>query len=170
MTQTVEVGENRPRPMTIEDDIAFLDEVPAFVSLGLEALRILAIGSETMYVHTGERLYEAGEPADCGYVVHEGQFRLSAGGDDDPGAVTVGRGTLLGELALITETNRQSTATALEPSSVIRISRNLFMKTLEGYPDAALRMRDELARRTEESADEILRVRELLARGEADKQ
>lgn len=156
--------------MTIEDDIAFLDEIPAFSSLGLEALRILAIGSENIYVHTGEQLFEAGEPADCGYVIYEGQIRLSTGGDDDPTAVTVGRGTMLGELALITETNRQSTATALEPSSVIRISRNLFMKTLEGYPDAALRMRDEMARRADESADDILRVRELLARGQRDEQ
>ena len=49
----------------------------------------------------------------------------------------VGRGTLLGELALLTETVRPVTATANEPSTVLRIPRTLFLKMLEGYPDAA---------------------------------
>ena len=53
------------------------------------------------------------------------------------GEVIAGPGTLLGELALIAETKRPATATAHEPSTVIRISRSLFLKMLEGYPDAA---------------------------------
>ena len=47
------------------------------------------------------------------------------------------RGALIGELALLTETKRPVTAVAREPSSVVRIPRQLFLKTLEGYPDAA---------------------------------
>ena len=37
--------------MTIEDDIAFLERVPALAILGRDALRILAIGTENRYVH-----------------------------------------------------------------------------------------------------------------------
>ena len=57
------------------------------------------------------------------------------------------RGALIGEFALLTETKRPVTAVAREPSSVVRIPRQLFLKTLEGYPDAAVRMRDALAAR-----------------------
>jgi CRP-like cAMP-binding protein len=40
-----------------------------------------------------------------------------------------------------------STAIAKEPTVVIRLSRNLFRKTLEGYPAAAEKLRDILAAR-----------------------
>ena len=102
--------------------------------LGRDALRILAIGAESRYVHKGEVLFLAGEPADCGYVVQEGSFQLASRLQSWPADVIVGPGTLLGELALIAETKRPATATASEPSTVIRISRSLFLKMLEGYP------------------------------------
>ena len=63
--------------MTIEDDIAFFERVPTLGLLGRDALRILAIGAESRYVHGGEVLFNAGEPADAGFVVQEGSFSLA---------------------------------------------------------------------------------------------
>jgi CRP-like cAMP-binding protein len=149
--------------MTIEDDIAFLERVPIFALLGPQALRILAIGAESRYVHNGEVLFSAGEIADAGYVVQDGSFALQM--DDaasDAARITVERGTLLGEFALLTETVRPVTAAALEPSTVMRIPRSLFLKMLEGFPDAAQRLREHLARRAEQTAKDIFAVREAL--------
>jgi CRP-like cAMP-binding protein len=154
--------------MTIEDDIAFLERVPALSLLGREALRILAIGSESRYVHEGASLFGEGDDADGAYVVQEGSFDLVSR-QDVARAATVGPGALLGELALIAETKRPVTAVAREPSSVVRIPRQLFLKMLEGYPDAALRMRDALAARTSQTAGEFARVRAVLARAPARK-
>ena len=145
--------------MTIEDDIAFLEGVPTFALLGRPALRILAIGSEGRYVHDGEVLFRAGDAADCGYVIQEGSFRLTPGGAEDGHDVTVGRGVLLGELALLIDTVRPVTATAAEPSNVMRISRSLFLKMLEGFPDAALRLRDHIAARANQTARDMSNVR-----------
>ena len=64
--------------MTIEDDIAFLERVPALAVLGRDALRILAIGTENRYVHEGVTLFGEGEQADGAYVVQEGSFDLVA--------------------------------------------------------------------------------------------
>src|SRR6516164_7014485 len=145
--------------MTIEDDIAFFERVPTLNLLGRAALRILAIGVESRYVHSGEVLFRAGEEADCGFVIQEGSFTLSTEAAANGKSITVGPGTLLGELALLTGTRRPATATALEPSTVWRIPRPLFMKMLEGYPDAAQRLRDILTRRIEDSARDIESVR-----------
>ena len=60
--------------MSIEDDIAFFERVPTFSMLGRAALRILAIGAESRYVHSGEVLFNAGDAADSGFVVQEGAF------------------------------------------------------------------------------------------------
>ncbi len=149
--------------MTIEDDIAFLERVPSFSILGRDALRILAIGAESRYVHSGEVLFALGDPADAGYVVQDGSFRLTIDAlDSDATVITVTRGALLGELALMTETTRPVTATAAEPSTVIRVPRSLFLKMLEGYPDAARRMRDHIAVRTNEAAQDMINVRSTL--------
>ncbi len=146
--------------MTIEDDIAFLERVPSFAILGRDALRILAIGAESRYVHGGEVLFSVGDPADAGYVVQDGSFMLKADNTDSSAPeLTVTRGALLGELALLTETTRPVTATAAEPSTVIRVPRSLFLKMLEGYPDAARRLRDHIAARTNQAAKDMIDVR-----------
>jgi CRP-like cAMP-binding protein len=143
--------------MSIEDDIAFLERVPTLAVLGREALRILAIGAENRYVHDGVALFKDGESADAAYVVQEGSFELAVPGVAEPS--TAGVGVLIGELALITETKRSATATAREPSTVIRIPRSLFLKMLEGYPDAARRLRNAIAARVNATARELVRVR-----------
>ena len=149
--------------MSIEDDISFLERVPTLSLLGREALRILAIGAESRYVHDGDVLFREGEVADAGYVVQEGAFTLASGNARmGLASITVGPGALIGELALLTETVRPATATANEPSSVIRIPRKLFLKMLEGYPDAAVRLREILAKRTDESERDMQRLRAVI--------
>jgi CRP-like cAMP-binding protein len=148
--------------MSIEDDIAFFERVPTLGLLGRAALRILAIGAESRYVHGGEVLFNAGDRADAGFVVQEGAFSLASPVGEAGKSLKVGPGTLLGELAMLTDTTRPATATALEPSTVLRIPRTLFLKMLEGYPDAAARLRDLLASRTDESARDIFNVRRVL--------
>jgi CRP-like cAMP-binding protein len=149
--------------MSIEDDIAFLQRVPALAVLGRDALRILAIGTENRYVHEGVTLFGEGEQADGAYVVQEGSFDLVT--RDNGAATVVGPGALIGEIALISETRRPVSAVAREPSSVVRIPRQLFLKMLESDPDAALRMRDALAARVNQTAAEFTRVRAGLAGG-----
>ena len=146
--------------MTIEDDIGFFERVPTLSLLGRQALRILAIGAETRYIHGGEVLFYAGDEADGGFVIQEGRFSLAS--SEDAGTITVGPFTLLGEVALFTETQRPATATALEPSTVLLIPRELFIKMLDSFPDAARKLREILAKRLDISAREIDNVRAVL--------
>jgi CRP-like cAMP-binding protein len=147
--------------MPIENDIAVLERVPILRRLGAGALRILAIGAESQRVETGQVLFTAGDVADGAYIVQQGSFTLKPerSGDNE---VIAGPGTLLGESALVAETRRPATATAREKSTVMRISRALFLKMLEGYPDAAHRMREVIAARADQWAREIENVRAAL--------
>jgi CRP-like cAMP-binding protein len=45
---------------------------------------------------------------------------------------------------------------------VLRIPRTLFLKMLEGYPDAAKKLRDVIAARADQSARDIYNVRNTL--------
>ncbi len=147
--------------MTVEDDIAFFERVPTLNLLGRQALRILAIGAQTRYVHGGEVLFQAGEDADGGFVVQEGRFNLAPAADDEK-AIAVGPFALLGETALFTESTRSATATALEPSTVLLIPRPLFLKMLDSFPDTARRLRDVFAGRLNQSTQEMSNLREVL--------
>jgi CRP-like cAMP-binding protein len=151
--------------MTIEDDIAFLQRVPTLSLLGRDALRIIAIGAESHQLQPGDVLFAAGDPADAGYVVREGSFSLERMKASADAHEMISRaGALLGELALITHTVRPVTAIALETSTVLRITRNLFLKTLESSPAAAKRLRADLAARAGEAVKDISGMHGMLRR------
>ena len=138
--------------MSIEDDVALLDRVPTLHLLGTAALRMLAIGSEQRDYSNGDYLFNAGDEADAGYIVRRGAIRV----EDGDAEVIAGPGSLIGELALIVAMRRPSSAVAIENSTVIRVARSLFQRVLESDPDAARRLRDELATRTSQLASDIL--------------
>ena len=148
--------------MGLDDDIAFFTRVPTFAALDKQALRILAIGAETRQLQSGAVLFYAGELADGGYIVQEGSLRLDPGTYNENNEVVVGPGTLVGELALITDTVCQATAIAKEPTIVIRISRSLFRKMLEGNPAAAVTLRDIMTRRLDGWQRELGGVKQAL--------
>ena len=90
--------------MAIDDDISFYERVPTLGLLGRQALRILAIGAESRYVHGGDVLFNAGDEADGAYVIQEGSFLLAV--SDDYEGDKVWPYTRLGELSLLSETTR----------------------------------------------------------------
>jgi len=139
--------------MSIEDDVALLERVPTLRLLGSSSLRMLAIGSEQRDVAHGDTLFRQGDDADCGFVVQRGALRIQ---NDSGAEITAGPGALIGELALVVAMRRPSTATALEDSTLIRIARNLFQRVLESDPEAAQRLRDDLANRSSQITSDIL--------------
>jgi CRP-like cAMP-binding protein len=142
--------------MSIEDDIALLARVPALNLLGMAALQVLAIGAEQRDYGYGDVLFHKGDIADAGYVVRRGSFRVSAG--EGSAELIAASGELIGELALVVDMRRPATATALEQSTVVRVSRTLYQRVLESHPEAARRVRDDLAARTNEAASAIARL------------
>ena len=142
--------------MSIEDDIALFNRVPTLNVLGMAALNVLAIGAEHKNLEFGDELFKKGDEADAGYVVKRGSFRIAA--VERINETIVGPGCLIGELALMVAMPRPATAMALESATVIRLSRSLFQRVLESHPDAARRLRDEMAARTGNAAGAIAKL------------
>jgi CRP-like cAMP-binding protein len=142
--------------MGLEDDIDLLEDVPTLHLLGREALRILAISAQTVDVRGGDELYREGAAADGGLVVVSGAVALQRERrGDGKETLIVRRGALLGETALIVDTNWTCTATAIEPTRLLRIPRTVFLRMLEGEQEAAKKLRRHVARRLEKAIDEI---------------
>lgn len=150
--------------MALDDDVAFFERVPTFSMLGKQALRILAMGAEARTLPSGTVLYYAGDLADGAYLIQDGTLNIEPTIPTSAREYQVGSGALLCELALLTDMVCPATATAIEPTTVLRISRSLFQKMLEGYPIAAKRLHDTMAQRVDAWTHELVRVMQSMRR------
>lgn len=86
-------------------------------------------GLAESYVATGDKLFEAGDPAFSFYIVKSGAIELY---DGDKVVKTVVAGQHFGERALLDERRAYHlTAVAREPSTLIAVGRDVFRKVVE---------------------------------------
>jgi CRP-like cAMP-binding protein len=142
--------------MALQDNVRNLALNPTLRDLEPDALRVIAFSAETRILRAGNVLFRRGEASDSGYVVLSGAIALQAEGGEE---TVVRAPTLIGESALITETTRAATATATEPSSVLKVSRALFHRVLDEFPDSAARLFQTLHVRLHGLTDELEALR-----------
>jgi CRP-like cAMP-binding protein len=152
--------------MSLDRTIAVLAEHPVFAALEPEALRILAFSSDRIELPPGTRLFLQGEPADSGYVLLAGDLDLEiASGGRTERLGRVPAGALLGEMALLCQTDRPATAVARSAIEAIRIPRTVFRRLLEEYPAGAEALRQRLGERLLTLTGALDQVRTRLERG-----
>src|SRR6478736_6842976 len=121
--------------MALNNDIETLSKVPLFAAFDREALRLVAFSAESRIFRAGDVVFRKGEPSDGGYVVMSGMVALDAADDGSPTSHLAGPGSLIGEIALIIDTERPATAIVREPATLMKVTRRVFRKVLEEYPD-----------------------------------
>ena len=133
--------------MSLDSDINQLGQVPIFQHLDFEARRLLVFSSESRILRAGDVLFKRGDTSDCGYFLVSGSVALDYSSESSRSVQVVGPSRLIGEMALVVETDRQATAVAREPSRVLKITRVLFHRVLEEYPAAAAAIRHSIEAR-----------------------
>jgi CRP-like cAMP-binding protein len=131
--------------VALEDDIRKLSRISLFRAMETDALRLIAFGAETRILRAGDVLFRRGDKSDAGFIVLSGSVALDEKNDGSPPAQIVRPDALIGEVALLVETERRATAMAREPTTVLKISRELFHRVLREYPDSAKRLRGAMA-------------------------
>src|SRR5690606_20219378 len=109
--------------MALDDDVRILSRVGLFEGFTPEQLRLLAFGAETTALPAERKLYREEDDADSAYVVVAGRIVLYRAADGP--AVPIGfaeAGSILGELALIADTRRLTSAAAAVDSQILRLS------------------------------------------------
>ncbi|QND67958.1 Crp/Fnr family transcriptional regulator [Mesorhizobium loti] len=145
--------------MALDDDIRILSAVRLFEGFTQEQLRLLAFGAENTRLSANHKLYREEDEADSAYIVVSGRIVLYREQDNERIAIgTAGPGTILSELALIADTNRLTSASAEIDSEVIRLSRKMFRRILEEYPEIAVKLHQRIS---EEFQAMIRRIEEL---------
>jgi CRP-like cAMP-binding protein len=148
--------------MALDDDIRILSAVRLFEGFTQEQLRLLAFGAETTLLNADRKLYREDDEADSAYVVVSGKIALYREQDGERIPIgTAGPGTMLSELALIADTKRLTSASAATDAEVIRLSRKMFRRILEEYPEVAMKLHQRIS---EEFQAMIRRIEELAPR------
>jgi len=130
--------------MSVETEVLILRRLPLFRCIADEQLRLVVFGSERLRLREGRELYRENQPADCAYIVLNGQIDLFHPIDVDGERPIILRsltpGAMIGEMALFSKIKRPTSAVAAYESEVLRVSRGIFRRILDEYPDIAKRI------------------------------
>jgi CRP-like cAMP-binding protein len=140
--------------MSLDSDLRELARIPLFTALEYEARRLLAFASETKILRDGEVLFRKGETTDGGYFLLAGTIEVDPIDERHPTRL-VEPPTLIGELAILTDTERPATATARSPCTVLKIPRALFQRILKEHPRSAMQTRTMIESRLTAFAREL---------------
>ena len=148
--------------MALDDDIRILSVVRLFEGFTQDQLRLLAFGAETIRLSQDKKLYQEDDEADSAYVVVSGRIIFYREVDGERVTVgTVGEGAMLGELALIADTRRLTSAAAETDAEVLRLNRKMFRRILEEYPETAQSLHQRIS---EDLQAMVRRIEELAPR------
>ena len=132
--------------MDVSDEAEMLQKVPLFSGLSASERKLLAFTSQLQCFAPGDALMRQGEPADCAYVILEGEAEvLGSTSAGDFVIATLGRNAMPGEVGVFTDAPRTATVRAKGPVRALRISPEVFLRLASGKPDRALQVMRQLS-------------------------
>ena len=115
----------------------------------LEAWQDVETRLEWLNLASGEILFRAGDPGDALYAIISGRLRATVEGDDGGERMLseIGRGELVGEMAVLTGEARSATVVAVRDSELVRLGRNDLLALSQRHLEVMIRINALLARR-----------------------
>ena len=110
-------------------ELELLRAVPMFAPLAPPILERLAARAIRVAVPAGEAIIREGEPGDRFYVVVSGRVEVSVGGRV---LRELGGGDSFGEIALLRDSPRTASISALEPTQLLALERAPFLGAVTG--------------------------------------
>ena len=124
--------------MALEDDINALEKIKLLTAFDRDQLRLIAFGSHKLSFSRGYHLFHEGQKSDGGYLILSGLVGASVrSGSDQLPMGEYGPGSVIGELAMISQGDRGFTATVIENCELFKITQSTMQRILSEYPDLA---------------------------------
>jgi CRP-like cAMP-binding protein len=119
-----------------------LSRVPLFRAIGERQLAGLVPAARAVSYRARQEVFHKGDPGAELFAVIRGRLKAlttSQGGHDVVFSI-IGPGEVFGELALLGETARTATVTAIEPCDLMVLDRRDFLAFLRKNPDVAIEL------------------------------
>ena len=132
-----------------------LKHAPLFASCSKQELQRIASIADQLDVREGKVLITEGERGREFFVIVDGEVEVRRKGKK---VKTLGPGSFVGEIALLSRIPRVATVTAVTPTSVLVITDRAFMDLCEKSPSIAVKVARMLAERVGENELSDLRT------------
>ena len=155
--------------MDLLREAELLRKVPMFSKLDAAKLKLLAFTSQLLSFDDREILFYVDDPADCAYVIMDGEVDVVA--DTEKGeivATTLGRNDLCGEMAVLSKSGRSATIRARGHVEALRISDDAFIRLLTENPGVAMDVMKQLSDKIAKSFRQYEELNNKLQRVTAD--
>lgn len=97
------------------------------------------MAAESQHFEAGEWILHQGDHAEYAYLIESGQVQVVRGNADDAVVLAeLGPGEMVGEMGIISEKPRSASVRALTPTSMVRISREELLTTLQDDRTSAI--------------------------------
>lgn len=151
--------------MSLKTIIAQLRRHDLFTAIDQMRLEVIAFTAERAQFEQGELLFEMGEEGSDAYLILEGEALMVASPEDKGHRVDAG--DLIGEMALLQGDGgslRRSSVRAVSRVEAMVISRYLFQRLMQEFPEMAEAVAGALMRRLGQTANEMTKLAHDLAR------
>jgi CRP/FNR family cyclic AMP-dependent transcriptional regulator len=136
--------------VSLREEVDLLQRIPLFANVEASKLKLLAFTSERIAFEAGHVLFNQGDAGDAAYIIIEGEAEVLVNGPTGPIQVAVlGRNDIVGEIAILCDVPRTATIKALKRLVCLRISKDLFLRLINEFPQIAIAIVRELAHRIE---------------------
>jgi EmrB/QacA subfamily drug resistance transporter len=144
-----------------ESTAEFLGAVSIFAGLPRPQLEQLAEAARAVRLPAGDWLFHEGEAGDAMYIVRAGRLEVVSETEPGSGLRVLGRGDVVGELALLSGSPRAASVRASRSSDLIEIRSDEFERMLIERPEVSLGLAKAMAAQLRESRPALVRTRAL---------
>jgi CRP/FNR family transcriptional regulator, cyclic AMP receptor protein len=136
---------------------SILKHVPLFAELVDAELEMLEGALRTKRYPKGSIVFHEGDPGDCLLVILSGRVKVCLLGRNGEETIVriLERPEFLGEIALIDAAPRSASVIAIEPTELLEIGREPFLKLLAKHPAIGPKIMTQLARAVRRTTEQI---------------
>ena len=150
--------------MSVQDQVSLLRKIELFASVDESHLKVLAFATERVVIRAGEMLIRQGDDAVAAFVIVDGEAEAFIGDQDTTTKfMDVERNVFVGEMAMLSDQNYAASVRATSDVEALRITRELFFRVIDEFPEMAREVMEVVSRRLDGTLDDLNRVRHDLA-------
>jgi CRP/FNR family transcriptional regulator, cyclic AMP receptor protein len=151
--------------MSLHEEVEMLRKIQLFAKVEPAKLKLLAFTSERAVFEAEEILFHQGDQADAAYIIVAGEVAVDV---ESPGGgrtrvAKLGRDQIVGDMGIIGDIPRTATVTAIDRTTTLKISKDLFFRMVSDFPSVAVELMRVLAFRVEHTNALLRECRDKLA-------
>lgn len=139
---------NLDEDLDLDGRLALLTTIPLFSGISAAHRALLASSSKVLTFQSGEILFHQGDVGHTVYLIIGGEAEVVTEGPGGEIAIaTISQHQFIGEVAVLIDVPRTATVVAVTVLAALVMPRETFYRVVTDYPEIAIEVMRELARR-----------------------